>query len=371
MLKREELYTTIERTLNRYFGFNEHQILKTQSKSNGRNFAYTYERLNAIISKVPEKKVKEFLYTEYSTKQFFKRLLAQVYLRILLNTRGFFADKVLKNDVGTELESYILIYPCNKKIRIFNFKDNYVDVLVKDGFSNDLIAKEIEFREKHHSPHILPIRSKTQNSYREEIIDGIPLARITDKKKYKELLNQTLKILNSEISTYEKNIGTKEYVDKLKDKLYKKISGAELENLKETYENLSQIVLDSFNEIPVVLSHGDLQYGNVWVENRTEKIYIIDFETYSERSRFYDPYTLFHNLRSFNFHATMISLLNKEGSEVIGNENIGGILALVLMEDFLFKADELVLFCNNSQKKEILYYNAKVTKVITQINRNA
>ena len=370
MLEREDLYPIIEHTLNNYFGFKEHQILKTQKNRKGTKFGYIYERLNAIVSRKPDKKVMEFLYTEYQTKQFFKRILAQVYLRVLLHSSGLFADKVLKNNDDTELDNHILIYPCNKKIRIFNFNDNYIDVVVKDGFSNDLIAKEIKFREQHLSLHILPITSKTQNSYREQIIDGIPLARIINAKKYKELKNKTLKILKSEISTYKKNVDTKAYVEQLKTEFYKKINGAGLEELKETYETLSQIVLDNFEQIPVVLSHGDFHHGNVWIENKTDIVYIIDFETYSERSMFYDPYTLFHDLRTFDFHSTMIKLLKGGGSEVFGNQYIGGILALILMEDFLFQTNDLAIFDNDSMQKEIISYNFKVTKVIEKIKGN-
>jgi thiamine kinase-like enzyme len=53
---------------------------------------------------------------------------------------------------------------------------------------------------------------------------------------------------------------------------------------------------DQHGLVPLFLSHGDLQQGNIWLTS-SDEIIIIDWETAKERSPYYDYATLHHSLR--------------------------------------------------------------------------
>lgn len=82
-------------------------------------------------------------------------------------------------------------------------------------------------------------------------------------------------------------------------------------------------------EIVTTFSHGDLQMGNIWIENKTNKVFIIDWESWGTRSSFYDKAALFNGLRP----GDISKYLNKEG---IATEE----KAVVLLEDLVFQLEE-------------------------------
>ncbi|MBE6732987.1 MAG: hypothetical protein E7561_03215 [Ruminococcaceae bacterium] len=262
---------------------------------------FVYPELNAIIVRNPSKKVKKFIYTEYSVSgSIFKRIAVWCYIRLLLNSFGLLASSRIrqKGDIG----SSVLLYPCNKKYRIFDFASNTVTVLTKSGFPNSAIKEEIDFRNNHKVDFILPLKNFKENQYTEEIIDGMPLARIkNDKEQYIETAN---KIWREYASKYDKEISPKEYCDIINKSLSEKleilksnIEDGAITKLQDTIKELCLKIILFDSSITITLSHGDLQPGNIWIENITDKVYIIDWETAKLRSVWYDEFLLYEGLR--------------------------------------------------------------------------
>ena len=67
----------------------------------------------------------------------------------------------------------------------------------------------------------------------------------------------------------------------------------EMSNIIEVLKN---ITLNKKYNINLVLSHGDLQSGNIWVDKNGEAL-ILDWETHSLRSQWYDKLVLEKSLR--------------------------------------------------------------------------
>lgn len=319
MLKRENFYDINYKTLTRYF--------KDEGKETS---LYIYPQLNAIITKSPSNEVKNYLFCEYKIRgNVLKAMLVKAYVACCFLMNGKMATEkiVLKNNMTDDM----LIYPCNKKYRIFNFKDGVVDVIAKSDFPTGDLDREILFRTENKAEFIPELIAACDKGYRERIIDGIPLARMTEQFDiYRELALTTLR-------NYAKLIGKERkclMADYL-NQLLKKIEEFSC-NLTKNYDRelLTSITAslmktaDETFEIQLTLSHGDLQPGNIWVEH-TGKMFIIDWESWDERSVWYDEFALYHNLRNGTISACM---------EIMKDKNQK---AVVCIEDLLFHLNEL------------------------------
>ena len=328
MIKREDFYKINDETLSKYF--------KRQEKNNKKITLYVYPNLNAIIPNRVSCKVKKFLHTEYNVNQnLLKKLAINLYICVSLNTFGLFSSKKLEIDNSGMMSKNFLIYPCNKKYRVFDFEKHIVEVFVKSGFSNQNIEKEIKFRNEYQLPFILPIKKYGENWYEEEIIDGVPLARISS--NYEMLCKEALSLWENFNKTTLIEKDTQIYIGELKEKIEHLIVSLKNINRQINYDNLNKVtekIFDALEQIKgtvdTVLSHGDLQSGNIWVENNTDKIYIIDWESCERRSIWYDRALLFDNIRR----------KGEIGKYCMKMDDAK--YYIVVLEDIIFKLDEIV-----------------------------
>ncbi len=289
MLEREDFYKINQETLNYFYTDDLHESI-----------LYIYPQLNAIVTKKPSKEVKRYLYVEYNVKSsFLKKVLVACYARISLNTNGFLSSSTCT--VKGDFSECCLIYPCNKKFRIFDFKKKLVTVIPKIGFPDMDIKKEIQFRNNNHADFIPTIISSGLNYYTELIIDGYPLARAENDFQIKK--DETRGIWKEYIRDSVREVRSEEYAQMLRRR-YKELLKEENVKLKmidrETLAKLEETLYSEMKrdeKVQIGTSHGDLQPGNIWIENKTGKIYIIEWETYGIRSIWYDECALDENLR--------------------------------------------------------------------------
>ena len=319
MLLREDFYEINLKTLSEYF-----------KNSDECSLLYVYPELNAIITAKPSKKVKQYLMNEYSVKSNpVKAFLVKFYVKICLCSRGILAAKKIR--INNNMTDDMLIYPCNKKYRIFDFAAGSVDVIAKSGFPQNDLLKEIEFRTKNSEEFIPELIDSSEAQYSEKIIDGMPLARLSlDFEKYQKLALDALERF-SDKQQLTKFILSREYTDKLLNKI-KDFSINITKNInKNLLTNVAQELADSVSEdkeIKVMLSHGDLQPGNIWIE-KTGSLYIIDWETWDVRSDWYDNAVLYKNLRNGGIKHYFESCNNKDEA------------AIVCLEDIIYRLNEL------------------------------
>ena len=290
MLKREDFYKINRDTLEKYY-----QNSRTEKR------LYIYPELNAIVTARPSKTVRQYLYTEFRVNGSpIKRLLVRLYAMVMLNSGGLFAAKSLK--MKTDADKDTLIYPCNKKYRVFDFKNNQVSVFVKVGFPGESLANEIAFRVENRADFIPGLLYSDETSYTETIIDGCPVARTG--QQMTALSDRAFAVWSDYILPYTKQIPAPEYaamsqkrVEQLKNTVQEMGKTIDVPALETWCTKLLRAMQAETDFVPVSLSHGDLQPGNIWVENKTGKLYIIDWESWEERSTWYDRALLYENLR--------------------------------------------------------------------------
>ncbi|PQD96175.1 hypothetical protein CYL18_06125 [Pradoshia eiseniae] len=356
MVKRENFYLINERTLEKYFlqYINRNFTISTK-KATKHSDLYVFPNLNAIISKRTSPEIKNYLFTEYSVKgSIIRRMMVKLYLILCFKFPVLFSQFGINIDGSVDSLNFndILVYPCNRKIRIFNFKTNTVDVIVKDGFSNESILNEIKVRSTVNEDFILPIINSTDNLYREKIIDGTPLARITSEKDYKRYLENTLECMRMLESSTRQDVHIVLYVNRLQKEIKSKLENNKLKSKIPTdvVDNVLKKLLENCLEydgvISISLSHGDLQHGNVWIENNTEKIYIIDWESAKYRSVWYDRFLLMNGARMDDniFHLMQESNINDfyKFDDIHQISSRKSLASLIALEDIDYRINETI-----------------------------
>lgn len=377
MLNREDFYLINQRTLQGFFSnLNKNDCkVVTNSSIKGADL-YVFKHLNAIFTRKASSEVKKYIETEYRIKgNPIKRLIIRLYISVCFALPELFADKsiIIENN-HIDLKS-ILVYPCNRKIRIFNFEKNIVEVVVKSGFTNEALLNEIMFRTEFNEEFILPILRYNDNQYTEAIINGIPLARITNSKRYEKSKMKVIDCLKILLEKTKKDKNLNEYLDSLQKEIYEKIIKFDTAGEKIYRENLFPIITHLTHNcsgykgtIPIVLSHGDLQHGNIWVENETDRIFIIDWESAAYRSIWYDLFMLFSGARckenilqlhtnpSKDYFALFESLYEPIDYHCIAS--------IVILEDIAYKIGEALQLPNNLGLSDLQEYLSLVLKTI-------
>lgn len=321
MLKREDFYQINRKTLEKYY-----------QNSTAQRRLYIYPELNAIVTARPSKAVRQYLYTEFRVNgSAIKRLLVRLYAMALLNSGGLLARKSLW--IKTDANADTLIYPCNKKYRVFDFKTNQVSVFAKDGFPGESLKREIDFRRQRQGDFVPGLVCSDEYSYTEMIIDGCPVARTGEKMPI--LSDRAWAIWRAYITPDIHQLSAREYAQKLREQIkqlcdavcqmQKKVN---LQAMNVVCATLLQVLENNQDTVSVSLSHGDLQPGNIWVEKNTDRIYIIDWESWERRSIWYDEATLYQSLRRGDGVAAYAKQRDLAH-------------ATVLLEDIIFRLTEL------------------------------
>ena len=265
---------------------------------------------------------------EYSVRSSaVKRMLVNAYVHACLCTEGLLADR--KMIVNATVSNDTLIYPCNKKYRIFDFEKNTVEVIVKDGFCNNDLLHEIEFRTRERLPEFVPtLLSQTEYGYSEKIIDGKPLARITN--GFDDYRDRAYRLLFDYAKQSLHTVSAFTYVEQLAEEIMKSITDkVRNKKLVECVVKTLVVQAKTAESVELCFSHGDLQSGNIWVENKTDKIYIIDWESFGERSVLYDKAVLYDGLRPGGV------------TEYMDKQTDFSERAFVLLEDIVYQLTDL------------------------------
>jgi hypothetical protein len=364
--KREKFYNINNKTLEKYFS--EIKRLSHRVKICGSNdtfsinksYFFVYPKINAIVTKNNSEEVRKYIFKEFSNNpNLLKRFAIYFYTRLLLKSKGMFSDKCISIEPKIKDENSLLIFPGNKKIKIFNFKENYVDNIVKEFFIDYCFNKELDFRLNNTKyDFVLGVDRYSNRWYREKIIDGVSLPRISDKNKHKLFkvnVNKLLDLLQEDTKT-EIKIG--EHVNTLVSKIKKESRKLEDKSKKFNFErNLEKFVMYLVNMIAnkkdiilLSLSHGDMQEGNVIIRRADEKIFIIDWETWGERTIWYDKLMFNYNLRNIykfinNFKKYIFDYKNiicKDKNDIFTtNLNRRKVIAIIfILEDLLWQIEE-------------------------------
>ncbi len=350
MLAREDFYTILEQTLedNRsIFRATDEAITITNVANNSSLFVNV--QLNAIMSARPSRIVVDYLKTEYNVSgSLLRRMMVKMYLFAATTFVKSFSQKGIniKFNDGVDVDK-ILIYPCNKKIRLFDFGSGVVYTMLKHDFPSLYIDRETEFRLTNHASFIPEILDSGNGCYSEKIIDGMPLARINDSvfvdKCKKDALGMLVSLTKSDIQ-----IKACDYIQSLKDTCLSQLKQ------KKNFVNTATVacIFDSLftvnqeESLSLVISHGDFQPGNIWWDKVHKRIVIIDWETVKLRSRFYDHAALYYNLRRSGTEQEVVDKIIKSShiSSYMPKCSPKTVAKIVMAEELVYQVEELISF---------------------------
>lgn len=360
MIKREDFYPILFKSLETYFKevYNrEVNVSFNYSKGSDRLFVFCPPSF--IARRIPPKGLLTFLYSEYNVRNnFFKYYLGKIGVLVATRSFGLFAKASIYLDSRNVLPQNSFIAPNNRSIRIFNYDTMMVDCIIKDSFTNKFFLNQLNFRRENNYSFVPPLIDFGDQWFRESIMLGNPLARVTDEKKYKSSMSCAIQLMGIVAKDTKKFVDSGSYTSNLIKDIVKKLRIAgqkkhinSQEALLSIIKQLESILSLSKLIIPTVLSHGDLQTGNIWLD-RNGKTWIYDWETNGRRSVWYDSATLLLSLRrksgiekmwkNYQSDAVIQALLHNDENSRYSALQIRQIVSIVILEDIQFYLDDLL-----------------------------
>jgi hypothetical protein len=357
MFEREDIYGILETTMRHYYKEVYHKDIEVSiTKSHFGKRLLIYPRLGIVVSRFPSWAVIRRTYVSFDVQgNLPKKLFAWAYITLCFLTFGLLADASIKlSDYSAWARGTILI-PSNRKLRIYRYDKGYVDSILKDGFNDYYFNKELEVRRNPQFDFILGLLDSGNRWYREVLLKGRCLVRVSP-NKYGIYLKRVLADLSA---FYERNteaVVAGQYVcqlaDEYEDKLQKVIEQKHIkcgDKVGKVIERVKESFRESRAQIPITLTHGDLQTGNVYLDEETDKIYIIDWETVKKKSIWYDSVTIFCETRRKDKFSGMINarfdaevkkdVLYYDTDKARDMNLVAGIL---LLEELGFFLDEII-----------------------------
>lgn len=351
-IEREDVYTILQRTLEGYFGGKVTLHEKKGSPPKG-NLFYCFPRINAIIPVNYKSNIKEYLERDNNiTYSFARRFIMNSYLRQLFRHPDKHSHKYVELEFAPNDYKSLLIYPGNKKIKIMNFDKMTIDCVVKKGFSDTWFNKELEIRENPKWDFILPLEVVSSDIYREKLIVGYPFVRLDI-----QIQSNLLSVVEEYIERIQEN-STTDSISQYSSKLLERIRNlvdltndmlfTEKERIMIFATKLVEINSICSQEIKLTFSHGDLQKGNLFLENEDRKLWILDWETWGIRSVYYDKLIFHYNLRnSRRLLGNLRALVRDEGKRLFlkaqQSISLPSIIGVFLLEDLVWQLEENIV----------------------------
>lgn len=367
MLLREDFWKILEDTLQdntSYIGAKGD--IAVVDKQNACTL-FANAQLNAIMSAHPSRAVVDYLKTEYNVSgSLLRRMMVKGYLFAATTFVKRFSQKGIKIEFDTNVnKDDILIYPCNKKIRLFDFGKGMVYTMLKRDFPSLYIDRETKFRQENKAAFIPEIVEADNGCYSEKIINGMPLARINNPSFVERCKEEAYKkVVSLTLSDYP--IKATDYIKELKDtcleQLKQKPSFKDADVVACLFDYLFEVQADE--KLSLVVSHGDFQPGNIWWDKDKKQIVIIDWETVKMRSRFYDHAALCYNLRRSGMLQHVVDSI-KSSSHIASFTpqcSPTSIAKVVLAEELAYQTEELISFPGEIGIKE---YEAFIHQIKT------
>lgn len=382
MFEREDIYSILEKTMVEYYQevFQKEVTVSIRKRHFLRKLVI-YPRLGIVVPLIPSWAVIKRTYVSFDVQENLpKKLFAWAYITLCFLTFGLLADASMELSDYSVVDKHQVIIPSNRKIRIYDYRKKYVDSVLKVGFNDLYFRNEVKVRKNPAYDFILPVTDNGKRWYREPLLRGRCLVR-TSGENYKKYLDSVLGDLKEIYSASLIEMDAAEYCSKLADNYYPLISKIVKEKHINCAKKLDIVIQKSLDitsrsemKIPMVLSHGDLQTGNIYVDEDNDKVYIIDWETAKQRSAWYDAATVLCSTRRKNRFSDMInhiaddqvknSILTFDENK---NRDMRVVSAVLLMEELGFFLEEIVDLPGDMGSEIIERYEYEIDRVKWEI----
>lgn len=301
LFDREDVLNILKETLEKYYSQiagEKKVIIEYSNKIKPESFVLV-PKLGMVMRPFPCKKIRKHYYNAYNIRDsIVKNVGAKLLIFIATHSKKILALSQYLNVVPSDVVGDKTIFAiCNRTIRIFDYNTCKTVSIQKSGFSNKFFKQHLMFRINNSYDFIPPICSYGDNWFEEEILSGVMLARLTDKKKYSMAIECVLNDMRCIAENTLQHLDAKSYlfslINYINEGLRKAsdVKGINSVVIAQQYITLLRkqaLKIDGL--IPTVVSHGDLQGGNVLVAH--DKVWIIDWETIERRSVWFDAITL-------------------------------------------------------------------------------
>ncbi|WP_288275587.1 hypothetical protein [uncultured Prevotella sp.] len=377
LLTREDYYGILKDTLQRYY---------TQRYGDGIEVGYEPKtgaaelimnpRLGMIFQPFPPRKPRKYLYRSYNIRgNIVKNIAAKVFVFLSTHSRNLFTmQKKLYIYPAGMIKRDMMICYLNRSIRIFDFEEGKTVSIQKETFTSKFFQNQLQFRNGNNYSYIPPITAYGENWFEENILEGKSLARETDKDKFTAGENQALASILELVKRKIELADSKAYITDIIEGCRQFLTGAKetkgINTINEAtnyLELLSTVLVQAPEKLPLAESHGDLQAGNIWLEEK--KAWIIDWETHAKRSIWFDVTTLIFGTRYYGGIRTLTSKLKEDGLKetmLHGQQcdwNARSMVALFLLEDLLFYLEDMMELPGQGGKDSFDIYMNELSEI--------
>ena len=378
MFEREDIYKILEVTLKEYYQkVHSVEVDVEVRKEHLFRRLVIYPRLGIVVPLFPSWAVIKRTYISFDVQNNLpKKLFAWAYITLCFLTFGLLADASLYVSDNSVYSRNTVIIPSNRKIRIYEYGKGYVDSILKEGFNDFYFNNEIEVRKQPKYDFILGLLDYGSRWYREKLLRGRCLVRCSG-EEYETYLNQTIYDLETFYKENRVDMPAKQYVKQLAPD-YERII-AEIEEkkhircgdkIRSTLERVQAVCEGNDEKIPLTLTHGDLQTGNIYVDEENKKLYIIDWETVKQKSIWYDAATIMCSTRRANKFSAMINdRFDKSVQEKLfvfdkqSTHNMNLVAAILILEEMGFFLDEIVDLPNDMGAEIIERFEHEIDQI--------
>jgi hypothetical protein len=198
---------------------------------------------------------------------------------------------------------YQMWMPGNHRFRRFDFEKRTIRVYPKAGFSADGIRQEIALRRQLSAeyPWVLPILWSEDEAavFEEPLLEAMPFNRINSGTRQTQILDKIQTILRDLHQCQTITVTGEAYqamkrlqLDTAYHKIRQKFPGLRFELIEQVWQRAAKVIQRS-REIPMSLTHGDFQPGNLIVPADADNsgLWLIDWEDADVRASIYDVMT--------------------------------------------------------------------------------
>lgn len=355
LFEREDVLAILQKTLQNYYSsrFPEKKIEIGFEKREGAAEFFLVPRIGMILQKNPDKEISQRFYSDYNIRNnIVKNLAAKTLVfaslhfpkLMAIKQRLYIWPKELVNDKTA-------ISYCNRSIRIFDYQKETTVSIQKDGFTDKFFQNQLQFRRNHNYTFIPELLDSGEQWFEEKIQVGSILARVTDTQQYENAQNQALRYMAQLQKDSSEPAQTRTYLSALQKRLETQLQ--ETANKKATtchneavqyLHRLCAYLNTAPETIPTVISHKDLQGGNILVT--PQRLWIIDWETQGRGSRWFDAITMLYGTRYYGGIRRLVQDVQADAlPEQIGAAegwSAKQILAVFLLEDLEFYLEDML-----------------------------
>lgn len=241
----------------------------------------------------------------------------------------------------------IVIYPGNKKVKVIDTDNLTILNVVRQGYSKAWLSHEVALRANPSIPCVLPIGNHGDDWYSERLIVGRTMARMrrTERRRRDPAVMRVIREMGRPVRVET----VREYCERLCDSvvgcarsLAGRLGSDDFALIIAASRALTRVCSQDASPVVIGFSHGDLQPGNIMFEDVTDRLFVLDWETYGERSALYDIATYYYGLRRLPLPSALRQVYTDE-CQLFGGLGLDAVsrTAIVCLEEIEWSLREL------------------------------